>query len=123
MRQSCFTDFPFPAEAASHSTSADVQRYLEDYVEHFNLRPRLRLGTSVGFIRRNVQNDMWELEIEGEESQFFNKIVIATGICQVPVVPELPGSDKFKGEMIHSRAFKRYAIETLSSSGADIMQR
>src|SRR5215204_7410211 len=47
-----FSDFPYPDTADEYPTAAQVRQYLDDYVEHFGLRPLLRLGTEVRTVSR-----------------------------------------------------------------------
>ncbi|KAK7416725.1 hypothetical protein QQX98_005051 [Neonectria punicea] len=103
----CFTDFPFPDDTPSHCTSAHVQRYLESYVEHFNLTDKLRLGTTVNIVKRDDKEDRWVVDVEGSGPEYFDKVVVATGINSRPHLPELDGVEQFEGEILHSRAFKR----------------
>jgi dimethylaniline monooxygenase (N-oxide forming) / hypotaurine monooxygenase len=104
--QGCFTDFPFPDDTPSHCSAADVQRYLEAYVEHFDLAPRLRLGIVVTGVRRDDANDRWIVEVEGQGPRYFDKVVMAGGINSRPHVPQIEGIESFGGEVLHSRAFK-----------------
>lgn len=39
--------------------------------------------------------------------QIFDKIVLATGINKLPLVPKIDGLDDFKGEIVHSAGYKR----------------
>ncbi|EJD51714.1 FAD/NAD(P)-binding domain-containing protein [Auricularia subglabra TFB-10046 SS5] len=123
----CFTDFPFPDSVPSHASAADVRRYLEDYVQHFGLGPHLRLDTAVTKVRRDDQQDRWVLYIENSAAEFFDKVIIATGINSLPHVPQLRGVDLFTGPCIHSQAFKRpeefkdrkVLVVGLGNTGAD----
>ncbi|CAH0044434.1 unnamed protein product [Clonostachys solani] len=103
----CYTDFPFPQDAPSHCTARDVQDYLESYVEHFGLSSRLRLGTNIQKVIRDEEADRWKLLVEGSDPLFFDKVVIATGAQQEPQIPDLPNIDKFSGNSVHSRSFKK----------------
>jgi GntR family transcriptional regulator/MocR family aminotransferase len=47
-----FADFPYPATADDFPTAEQVRAYLDAYVEHFGLRPLLRLGTEVRTVSR-----------------------------------------------------------------------
>ncbi|UPK97593.1 hypothetical protein LCI18_008528 [Fusarium solani-melongenae] len=103
----CFTDFPFPDDTPSHCTAGHVQKYLEDYVEHFSLTSRLRLSTIVNGVHRDDEQDRWIVNVEGSGPEYFDKVIIASGINSRPHVPKLEGLEQFEGEVLHSRAFKR----------------
>ncbi|KAI5459674.1 FAD/NAD(P)-binding domain-containing protein [Mariannaea sp. PMI_226] len=123
----CFTDFPFPDDTPSHCTSQHVEQYLENYAKHFNLGPKLRLNTKVKLVKRDKEKKCWVLDIEGSDSECFDKVIIATGINARPHIPSLDGLDQFEGEVLHSRAFKRpelfkgkkVVIVGMGNTGAD----
>lgn len=98
-------------DVPSHASGADVQRYLEQYVEHFNLSPKLRLGSDVKLVTRDGNSGKWQVQFENAPSQYFDKVIMATGNCQEPLIPELPGIELFQGQTLHSRAFKRSVVE------------
>ncbi|TKA78585.1 hypothetical protein B0A55_03873 [Friedmanniomyces simplex] len=108
--RACFTDFPFPDGTSSYPTAEQVDRYLNDYCTEFDLWARLKLGTSVGNIQRDEELEKWRFDATiGDGSKVsltFDKVVIATGPHNVPVMPTLPGSDSFQGEILHSLHFK-----------------
>ena len=91
-----------------------MQKYLEDYVEHFNLTSRLRLSTIVIGVHRDDEHDRWVVDVEGSGPEYFDKIIIASGINSRPHVPKLEGLEQFEGEVLHSRAFKKYVFTCLN---------
>lgn len=100
----------------------DIERYLENYVDHFDLRSKLRLETRVTKILSNEDERKWILQIEnsnGQRIETFDRVVVATGINQIPNVPAVEGIDSFEGEILHSRAFKRFVLST----GIDVVSR
>ncbi|CEJ88489.1 hypothetical protein VHEMI04733 [[Torrubiella] hemipterigena] len=100
---------------------------MEDYADHFNLRPRLRLNTTVTKVRRDEKANKWILDIEGSDPQIFDRVVMATGIQGTPHIPKIPGMELFAGNNVHSRAFKdpaafkgkRVVVVGLANTGAD----
>lgn len=109
--RACFTDFPFPDECDSYPTSEEVDRYLNDYCDHFHIRPHLRLGTLVEAIHRDDAADVWTIKIKGKHSTetedlSFDKLIIATGPHSISNEPEIEDREKFRGRIIHSIAFK-----------------
>ncbi|KAK7432321.1 hypothetical protein QQZ08_001269 [Neonectria magnoliae] len=103
----CYTDFPFQKGTPSFCTAAQVNQYLESYVDHFGLRPYMRLNTAVKHVAREEESNKWRLDFEFAPSQYYEKVVIATGPHQEPVMPKIQGSRLFQGRIIHSKAFKR----------------
>lgn len=51
-------------------------------------------------------------------SEIFDKIVLATGINKLPLVPKIDGLDDFTGEIVHSAGYKR--SDTLSTNLQEI---
>ncbi|KAH7559856.1 dimethylaniline monooxygenase 2 [Bipolaris maydis] len=104
----CFTDFPFPDHIASHPTAAQVQQYLLAYAAHFQLEASIRLNTHIAQITFDQERQKWIVQVQGEDTQYFDKVVIATGgIVGKAHMPTVEGMDKFAGISIHSQAFKR----------------
>lgn len=97
-------------DVPDYPTGAQVQKYLEDYADHFQLRPTFQLGTTVTAINRSEKGEKWIVSINGPDSnateEEFDKVIITNGTFHAPVVPEVPGIDKFGGEIIHSQSFK-----------------
>ncbi|KAH0442394.1 dimethylaniline monooxygenase 2 [Colletotrichum camelliae] len=120
----CFTDFPFPAgeemqnsfhtrdvdslavEVPSLCSAGDVQRYLASYVEHFNLRPSLRLSTSITRVYRDESANKWVIEIDGGPDEMFDRVIMATGQNHTPKYPDIKKIELFRGETLHSKSFK-----------------
>ena len=85
-----------------------MEKYLEDYVDNFKLRHLLRLSTPVRKITSPGKQAKWGVILEETgEVEYFDKVVMATGINQVPIIPKIPGIEKFAGQCLHSRAYKR----------------
>ncbi|KAL5086630.1 hypothetical protein Trisim1_008882 [Trichoderma cf. simile WF8] len=123
-----FTDFPFPVGTSTFCTAKEVESYLEAYVEHFDLRPHFRLATSVRSISREDGDGRWRLDFENRSSEWFDKVIMATGPHIRPMMPVLEGAEMFTGRLIHSKAFKRpevfsgqrVVVVGLGNTGSDI---
>ncbi|KAI1054712.1 hypothetical protein LB505_013395 [Fusarium chuoi] len=103
----------------SHCPSAKVEEYIESYVDHFNFRDKLRLGVSAEKVRRDDVGNRWVVDIQGSEPEYFDKVIMATGGNNRPHIPKVEGMDKFEGEVLHSRAFKRCVIMISVGSQVD----
>jgi putative flavoprotein involved in K+ transport len=80
---------------------ADVVDYLERYAVHHRLR--LALGTTVQRIDRAEVG--WRVVCsDGEIETPF--VVVATGGNSTPVLPDWPGRDDFRGELVHASAYR-----------------
>ncbi|KAM3457951.1 hypothetical protein NHJ6243_007576 [Beauveria neobassiana] len=91
----------------THCSAGEVQKYIESYVEHFCLAPHFRLNTTVTHISESEETGRWRIDIAGAPSQYFDKVVMATG-PHVKATPfRLEGQEAFEGEVMHSQRFKR----------------
>jgi dimethylaniline monooxygenase (N-oxide forming) len=109
--RACFTDFEFPNGTDSYPTSTQVDQYLNNYADAFHLRPHLSLSTSVHAVQRDDANDCWQVTVSDKTSSktrclTFDKVVMANGPHNKPSLPQLPGQTMYKGDILHSIAFK-----------------
>ena len=83
-------------------------------------------------IERDIANRKWVVTVKdvkdgSEETHIFSRAIIATGILSKPNIPGIKGIEMFRGEVIHSRAFKdpsKYAdkqvvVVGIGATGAD----
>jgi putative flavoprotein involved in K+ transport len=80
---------------------ADVVDYLDRYAAHHQLR--LALDTAVQRIERAGPG--WRLVGEDGEIET-TYVVIATGHNNTPVLPDWPGREGFRGELVHASAYR-----------------
>lgn len=112
---------------AAHCSARQVEEYIESYVDHFDLRRHFRLNTTVERICREGDDGQWRLDLKGQPSQLFDKVLLATGPHVKPTMPKIEGSESFTGRIIHSKAFKRFAARPTpavvsTDSLADLMR-
>lgn len=98
---------------AKHTT-----QYLEHYIDDhkFNgqsLRERIRFGFEVQNIRR--QDLMWVVSGQDKKGGANIKIravklIVASGLASTPVLPTLPGKEKFEGSILHQEAFGQSSV-------------
>ncbi|OAQ98354.1 hypothetical protein LLEC1_04968 [Akanthomyces lecanii] len=91
----------------THCSAREVQEYIESYVEHFQLAPHFRLNAAITHISEVEETARWKVDIEGSPSQYFDKLVMATGPHVKPTPLRLDGQDLFGGEVMHSQRYKR----------------
>src|SRR5688572_33505537 len=59
-----FSDFPMPSSYPQWPTGAQVQQYLENYAEHFNVTPHIRFQTTVTNLE--FQDGEWQMDVYDE---------------------------------------------------------
>jgi indole-3-pyruvate monooxygenase len=114
---------PFPKHYPRYVPRRLMIEYLDLYAARFELRPRF--GESVHSVRRNDED--WLVETVSSSVKAAH-VVIASGLNDEPVIPALPGLEKFKGKVIHSADyinFKSFAGQTvlvigMGNTGAEI---
>jgi dimethylaniline monooxygenase (N-oxide forming) len=127
-----YSDFPWPEEPDTYPTSKQITDYLDQYAEHFNLLPYCRLSHGLENLDRSKDNRGWEVTYRDKSgklgTELFQRVVVTTGVQGTPLLPKFDKQDKFKGRIIHSRAFKeakpftdqRVVVVGLSNTGGDV---
>ena len=96
-------DFQFPAGSNPYPRSADVAKYIESYVKHFNISQHFQFNTTVNSISRNP-DDTWTVETDkGQKTYDF--LILCTGPYNKPCMPTFKNQSSFKGRVIHSSQF------------------
>jgi len=125
-----YTDYPFPEGTPPYCSAKTMENYIESYVDHYDLRPHFRLNTAVSSIALD-DTGKWQLDFKdgNPPQQYFDKVVVATGPHVKPMLPVFEGQELFKGQIIHSMAFKRaepfknqnVLVLGLGNTGGDIV--
>ncbi|MCA9552290.1 MAG: NAD(P)-binding domain-containing protein [Myxococcales bacterium] len=123
-----FSDFAPLEPEAHYSSKAGYQRYLDAYVEHFDLLPHIRFETRVSRARFDAATDRWIVDVvdaEGEHTLEARHLIVATGSQQEPHRPEFEG---YTGRVLHSSDYrgreefegKRVLVVGIGESASDI---
>ena len=116
----CFSDFRRP-DSETHWLLSDYVKYLEDYADHFKLRPLIRFETRVSQIHRPTvqgQRQSYIVDLACKQSdgtvqhttESFDAVAVCSGLHNVPRLPTFKGQDQFKGDILHSAHYKDPAI-------------
>ncbi|KND92990.1 Dimethylaniline monooxygenase [N-oxide-forming] 3 [Tolypocladium ophioglossoides CBS 100239] len=128
LRQQRRPTYPVTKDATPTSHFQRVEEYIESYVDHFDLGRHFRLNTAVERICREDGVGQWRLDLNGQPSERFDKVLLATGPHVKPMMPKINGSESFAGRIIHSKGFKRpgafagmkVVVLGLGNTGGDI---
>ena len=101
-------DYPFPDDTPEFPHHSLIYEHLENYVEHFELTEHIKLSTYIEKIIK--EDDKWKLFYikNGQEiKEVFDKVIVCTGIHQVPFMPEEKIYENFIDpyKIIHSHNF------------------
>ncbi|KAI9702236.1 MAG: hypothetical protein M1820_006168 [Bogoriella megaspora] len=110
----CFNagDFPmreelFGVKPGQHIPGLTMHKYLVEYAKHFGVFERIRCN-SKATVAECRDNDGWLLTItstiDGTEKKVLaKKLIVATGLCSEPFVPNITGSAEFEGPIYHNK--------------------
>ena len=107
--RSSYTDFSMSEndDIDDFPRAPQLWQYFEDYVDHFDLRSHLRLNTKATELARS--GDKWALTTvkdgQTQETEYFDKVAIATGPWTQPKFPQLDGIELFAGRSDHCVKF------------------
>jgi cyclohexanone monooxygenase len=111
-----------------YSTRQDILRYLNHVVDRFNLRGHIELQTPIK--SAGYEDERWNLELARGETVHTQFLIMATGCLSVPKSPDIRGSERFEGQIVHSAAWpeegldlegKRVGIIGVGSSGTQMI--
>lgn len=98
-----FTDFPMPRDYPDFPRREQVWDYLDRAVDHYGIRPSIRLKSRV----EKVEPDggLWQVTLSNGETATYRAVVIANGHHNAPRFPDVDGA--FTGRAIHSSDYRR----------------
>ncbi|KAK6287314.1 hypothetical protein POUND7_013493 [Theobroma cacao] len=100
---------PHSADSPTYIPKDMFVEYLDEYVSTFNIQPQYH--RSVESACYDEVDGKWRIEARNMQSgdvevYVAEFLVIASGENSAKYIPDLPGLDSFKGEMIHSNEYK-----------------
>ena len=102
---------PNPNWSYYFSRQAEIAQYLERCVDKYRIRANIRFNVEVNELRWLDDRQLWQVKTTSncQEKLFYARIVIAaTGPLSTPSFPkDIPGIDKFQGEMFHTARWKK----------------
>lgn len=112
-----------PRRHGRYVARARLIEYLEAYAAHHGIRPRFGVTAE----RLDRAGDGWIATTTGGVLAV-DSVVVATGFNHTPFVPDWPGRDSFRGELLHSSAYRngaayrgrRVLVVGVGNSGAEI---
>jgi cation diffusion facilitator CzcD-associated flavoprotein CzcO len=93
---------PHAGWARKFSPAEEIQAYLLRLVEKWQLRRQLRLRTEIVGARFDDARGLWTLATNGGETLTARVVVSGVGGLVDPAYPDIPGIERFAGEMFHT---------------------
>ena len=97
----CFSFKPH-AWTRTHAKQAELQKYLEETVDEFGLRPHLQLGVTVKSATWDDARHVWTITLDDGRVEECHVLISGVGFLNVPRYPEWPGLDTFGGPAFHT---------------------
>lgn len=104
-RYSSLPGLPFPGDPDRYPLKQEVIDYLESYARHFALT--ISYGAKVTKVERH--GDEFAVLTETGMRWHARAVIVASGPFNQPNIPDFPGLADFKGQVLHSSAYRRPA--------------
>ncbi|KAG2550621.1 hypothetical protein PVAP13_9KG325700 [Panicum virgatum] len=134
-----FSGFPlagrvFAGDARAFPGHREVLAFLDAFAEESDVAARVMLRAEVLRVRPlgEGQGERWAVAWRGEDGEVaeevFDAVVVCSGHCTVPLVPQIRGIDKWLGKQMHSHNYRvpepfrdqSVVVVGLGASGIDI---
>ena len=93
------------------SQQPEILRYLLDVVDFAGIRPHIRCDAEVEALTFNEAQATWRVRSHNHAGavteEDFDFVITAMGLLNRPSIPDFKGIDIFKGQIIHSAAWKK----------------
>jgi cation diffusion facilitator CzcD-associated flavoprotein CzcO len=86
----------------THASQPELQKYLEETVDEFGLRPHLRLGVTVESATWDDSRHVWSVALDDGTVDECNVLVSGVGFLNVPRYPTWRGLESFAGPKFHT---------------------
>ncbi|XP_068128224.1 uncharacterized protein [Hyperolius riggenbachi] len=111
-----FPDFAFDPSLPSFIHHSEVLRYLEDYADHFSIRPHIKFNTRVVSVspvavEGEGETVSWRVtsDTQGDDdpvTEEFDAVMVCVGHYSQPLMPEIEGLQSFQGQVVHSHYYR-----------------
>lgn len=115
-----FPDWPLKEDTPQFTPGPIFKQYLDDYADHFAVRPHIRFNTSVDQVEPIGEQAFprWRVKFreaseDGSEcgSEDFDLVVVCTGLySNIPHLPKLPAREDYQGKVHHVSEIKSPAM-------------
>ena len=124
-----FSFAPNPEWSRLYAGYAEIRRYIEDCVDEYGVRGRIRTSAQLTSAAWDDDDQLWRCEINGEEQLTARVLIGALGGLTKPSIPDLGGLGTFTGHVFHSARWdhgvdlkgKRVAVVGTGASAIQIV--
>ena len=86
----------------THARQAELQKYLEETVDEFGLRPHVQLGVAVESATWDGARHVWTVRLDDGTVDECHVVISGVGFLNVPRYPDWPGLAEFEGPKFHT---------------------
>lgn len=107
-------DVKYPYDTPAFPSHEAVWKYLDTFARESNVENLIRYHN---FVNKVVlkKSGKWQVTVlrknlpknKQKETHVFDAVFVCTGINFEPKIPKIDGIDKFKGETLHSRDYRK----------------
>ncbi|EUA15304.1 pyridine nucleotide-disulfide oxidoreductase family protein [Mycobacterium kansasii 732] len=111
---------PNPRWSKTYANQPEILAYLEKVAADYGLQAQLRPNTAVITARWSDARKRWMLTTDDGRRHEFEVVVSAVGMLDLPSIPDIPGTQRFRGRRFHSARWdhsKSTAGERVASIG------
>ncbi len=94
-----------------YATQAEILSYIEHVAERFELLPSITFETRVESAAFDEREGRWEVRTDRGHRVSAGICVMATGCLSTPRLPDYPGIESFRGEIVHPGAWPSQGID------------
>jgi cation diffusion facilitator CzcD-associated flavoprotein CzcO len=97
-----FSFAPNPSWSRTYATQPEILAYLEQVTDRFELRTHIRTGVAIERATWLEDEQQWELTSADGDTHRAGILISALGMLNVPLQPDVPGLETFRGRVFHS---------------------
>ena len=94
-----------------YASQPELLAYLKHVADRFDLRRRIRFETRVTALRWNEEEQRWSVSTDRGDKLDARFVVAATGCLSVPIDPNFPGQETFKGPTYHTGRWPHQGVD------------
>ncbi|MEV7092434.1 NAD(P)/FAD-dependent oxidoreductase [Amycolatopsis sp. NPDC051045] len=95
-----------PGWSRAYSPQPEIWRYMREVADKYDLRRFVRFGQEMTGARWDAEGHRWHVATRGGDEFVGTALVAGVGALHLPMIPELPGIEKFEGPAYHSARWR-----------------
>ncbi|MEV4055390.1 NAD(P)/FAD-dependent oxidoreductase [Amycolatopsis sp. NPDC049688] len=95
-----------PGWSRAYSPQPEIWRYMREVADKHDLRRFIRFGQEMTGARWDAEENRWHIATRGGDEFVADALVAGVGALHLPMIPELPGIERFQGPAYHSARWR-----------------